>query len=211
MTSAIDTEDPFGATVDADDPFATPAEGKAGGGSFEPTPTVADLNGWLVAYIPREFTDKAPKKKEHQKTPDDVYQDRYTVDLVILAGNDLSFYTKVKEGDRLVEKEITVPASEFPKMYTGTWIFQQALIGQLKKVHGSPRPILLGRVGRGPRAKDRDTETFESIAQAWKNWEARGRRGEAPPYSWQINVDITEAEREIAKRWWASAKDSIKL
>lgn len=211
MTQAIETEDPFGATVDETDPFATEEEGKAGGGKFEPTPKIPDLVGRLVAMIPRAFTDQAPKATRFQRGPDDKYQDRYTVDLVVLDGGDLTFWAQVKEGDATKEQEITVPAGDLPKMWKGTWIFQLALIGQLRKVAGGPRPILLGRVRRGPQAKDRGKETFASIEAAWTAWDTRGRRGAEPDYSWQIDTGISQEDRAVALRWWASVKDTISL
>lgn len=211
MTQAVETEDPFGATVDEDDPFATAEEGKAGGGVFEPTPKIPDLAGRLVAMIPRKFTDKAIKAERFQKNADDKYQDRYTVDLVVLDGGDLSFFAMVKEGDETVEKEITVPAGELPKMWQGSWIFQLALIGQLRKVAGGPRPVLLGRMRRGPLAKNRGSQSFDSVEAAWSAWDKRGRRGTEPDYSWQVDTEIPEDARRVALSWWKSVKDTVNL
>jgi hypothetical protein len=209
--SMVNEADPFGATVDEEDPFATEEEGRAGGGNFAPTPKIPDIHGRLVAMIPREFTKKALKAERFRKGDDDKYQDRYTVDLVVLDGGDLSFFAQVKEGDKTVEKEITVPAADLPQVWEGSWIFQQALIGQLRKVDGGARPILLGRVKRGPVAKDRGTKSFADVEQAWAAWDKRGRRGEEPAYSWQVDTAISEADRAVALRWWASVKDTIKL
>lgn len=207
---AVNDVDPFGASLEeVVDPFASPEDLAA---RWEPAPKIPDLVGRLVAFIPREYTDKASKPEQFRRGPDDLYQDRYTADLVVLDGGDLTWWGTEKVGESTTDREYKISASELPRLFRGIWIFQLALIGQLRRVHGGPRPILLGRVRRGPTVKARAAgETFASIEAAYAAWEQRGRKGKEPDYSWQVDTNISPADREVALRWWQSAKDTIKL
>ncbi|HEU4754273.1 MAG TPA: hypothetical protein VFU47_14280 [Armatimonadota bacterium] len=199
-------EDPFAQEVDAEDPFASPDDVK-GGGSFRPVPKPEDYAGRLVAMIPRKFRNDAPIPEQFQQAGGPTVRDEYTVDLYILDGGELKFWANVKqEGSEDRElKEIIVPADEIPAGWEGVWIVQSALIGQLRKVDGTRRPILLGRMRRGPQAKDRGKKTFDSIQAEWDAYAARGMKGEKPRFSWQVDVAISPEDRAVALEWWRKA------
>jgi hypothetical protein len=196
-------EDPFGATEPDEDPFATEDDVKTG--SYTPTPKLEDLEGRLVILVPRAFTDEAPKHKDFQKDPTDTVQDRYTADVIVLDGGPLTFEYPGQadaNGDRPM---LSTTVDTLPALFPGKWVFEQAVIGQLKKVDGSARPMLLGTVRRGPQSKDRKAgKTFEDIAEAFATWR-RNPKGQAPRFSWQIDVAVTPDQKSQALAWWKRA------
>ena len=200
-----DLADPFGATEVDEDPFATPEDVKSGG-TFTPRPRFEDLEGELVVLIPRKLDEEA-KDPFNGGT-----REQYTVDLVVLGDGVLTFdYTdRQKDGDKVTEttKEFSAPK---PALFEGMWVPQANIIGQLKKVHGTRRPMVLGVVKRGPQAEDRKAgKTVADIEAAFKKWRANPK-GNAPRFSWIVDFEISAEQRATAVAWWASAKDTVKL
>jgi hypothetical protein len=201
-------EDPFAGHMDEDDPFADADTAKAGGGSFTPRPALEDLEGRLLAMIPRELDKES-------KTPDIYVQkgasptrEQYTVDMALLDGGPLTFTykEKVTKGNTTTveDKEFTVDA--LPFLWTGVWRNESAIIGQLKKVDGTAKPILLGRLVRGPQARDRKAgKTIADVADAFAAWR-KNPKGMMPAFSWQIDTEITAADSQLAREWWAQAR-----
>jgi hypothetical protein len=195
--------DPFGATDTDEDPFATEDDVK--GGSFTPAPKIPDLEGRLVVMVPRAFVDDAPKAKEYQKDASDTTQDRYTADVIVLDGGPLTFEYPGQADDKGNRPTLTSTVEDLPALFPGRWIFEQAIIGQLKKVDGSARPMLLGVVRRGPQSKDRAAgKTFQDIAAAHEAWR-KNPKGNAPRFSWQIDVAVTPGQKAAALTWWRTA------
>ena len=208
--------DPFAVATDLDDPFATPEDTQSGGGEFKPNPKPEYLDGALVAMVPRKHDAQAKKLERFVKTGESPYQERWTVDLYVIegpeAGADLSFwYNKVDRDTKAVsEVEYVIAAANMPEAFHGNRVYQWGIIGQLNKVADGPRPILMGRVARGPKAADeRNGKTFEDVANEIKAWEARGRKGERPGFAWKINQAVSEADRAKALAWYAQAKPDL--
>lgn len=208
-----DVKDPFATAADEEDPFAT-AEDVKSAGVFTPRPWLADLSGRLVAFVPREYTKDAEKPKERQ-TPESKTEERYTVDMAVLDGGELKFYYKARvEGteDQYEEKEHVVPAEEIPYTWFAVYRNEGNVIGQLKKVDGTARPVLLGRVRRGPQAADRRKGvTIADIEKAWKVYEGHLQAGRVnatkPKFSWVVDVDcVTDADKVVARQWLTAEK-----
>ncbi|MFL6145603.1 MAG: hypothetical protein ACJ72N_27545 [Labedaea sp.] len=201
-------EDPFAQHTDEDDPFADADTARAGGGSFTPRPALEDLEGRLLAMIPRELDTES-------KTPDVWVQkgapptrEQYTVDMVLLDGGplDYTYKDKVTEGNTTTVTEKTFTVAVLPFLWTGVWRSEANLIGQLKKVDGTPKPILLGRLVKGPQAKDRKNGvSIQDVAAEFEKWR-KNPRGAAPSFSWQVDTDVTPADQTLAREWWAAAR-----
>lgn len=207
--------DPFATAVDEDDPFATAEDVKRASGPFIPRPYLADLCGRLVAFVPRSYEKDAPKRKDRIEAGGKETEERYTADMVVLDGGDLTFFYASKvEGreNEFEQKEHTVPAAEIPFLWENTFRTEGNVIGQLKKVDGTARPILLGRVRRGPQAADkRNGVTADQTEKLWRDYEAHLRAGRTnatkPKFSWFVDVDVvTDADRVVARRWLTAAK-----
>lgn len=204
MTQDQELDDPFAtANVDDDDVFATSADVKGGG--FTPSPLWENIEGRLVAIVPREFREDAPDPfaKEPNAT-----RDRWTVDLAVLDGGGFTFEypgPPVPEGQTRATLTHEVP--ELPALFEGKWVHEASIIGQLNKVRKTPRPVLLGRIIRGPQSKERKAgKTPADIAAAFETWR-KNPRGVAPKFSWQIDVDAAgERELELARRWLKAAR-----
>jgi len=209
-----DVEDPFATAVDESDPFATAEDVARSSGPFIPRPYLADLAGRLVAMVPREVA-KVEKRKDRQEAGKDNTEERYTVDMAVLSGGDLTFFYASKvEGkeDEYEQKEHTIPADEIPFLWLGVYRTEGNVIGQLKKIDGTARPVLLGRVRRGPQAPDkRKGVTADQVEKAWADYEALLRAGRTnavkPKFSWFVDVDVvTDADRVVARQWLTAAK-----
>lgn len=208
MTDTMtDTRDPFAVATDTSDPFATPEDTKGTGGTFVPSPNLDALDGRLVAMIPRKFEKNAPKPEQFRQNTQDTTRERYTVDLYVLDKAEFRFWYNAKQEGTTerVATEHVVEASDIPFNVPNYWIVQSAVIGQLRNVDGGPRPILAGRVRRGPQAADRDKKTFDSIEAEWKAFEARGRKGMAPKFSWQIDNAMSNDDLFALRDWWVKA------
>lgn len=210
-----DIADPFAETVDEDDPFATAEDVKGASGPFVPRPYLADLAGRLVAMVPRSFEKEAKKRADRIEAGGKETEERYTVDMAVLDGGDLSFFYASKvEGkeDEYEQKEHTIPAGEIPFTWLGVYRTEGNVIGQLKKIDGTARPVLLGRVRRGPQAPDkRKGVTADQIEKAWETYEGHLRAGRTnavkPKFSWFVDVDVvTDADRNLARQWLTAAK-----
>lgn len=206
MTDTI--ADPFAQTADTEDPFATADDVKGSGGTFRPSPKPEDLEGRLIAMIPRSFRNDAPKLDRFVKPGESAVQDQYTVDLYVIDRAPLTYWynAKVEGSEERKLTEYVIPAEDMPAGFEGVWIQQAALIGQLRKVDGSAKPIVMGRMRKGPQARDRGKQTFETIAAETQAWRDRGSRGEAPRFSWQVDV-MNEGTPDHAEAlaWWRSA------
>lgn len=214
MTQTV--EDPFATDADTDDPFATPEDVRPGSGSFLPKPSLAALEGRMVAMIPRKFEDDAPLPEQYREPGGKTVRDRYTVDMYVLDGGELRyFYTeRGQNGAADTEKEQVIPASDLPVLFADTWRVEQSIIGQLRKVDGSQRPILMGIVRRGPKAAERRAgATFESVEAAFVAWEQKPARtrGNPPAFSWQIDLDVPAERRAVALDWWKRDGMGIQL
>lgn len=206
--------DPFATAVDEDDPFATAEDVKSASGPFVPRPYLADLAGRLIALVPRVFEKEAPKRADRVKPGEKDKEERYTADLVLLDGGDLTFFyaSKIEGTEDFEQKEHTVSAEEIPFLWENTYRTEGNVIGQLKKVDGTSRPILLGRVRRGPQAADRRKGmTVDQVEKAWKDYEAHLRAGRTnatkPKFSWFVDVDVvTDEDRVMARQWLTTAK-----
>lgn len=207
--------DPFAQTVNEDDPFATAEDVKSTGGPFTPRPYLADLVGRLVAMVPRVFEKEAPKRKDRVEPGGKETEERYTVDMAVLDGGDLTFFYQSRvEGteDQYEEKSHTVPAAELPALWEGVYRTEGSVIGQLRKVDGTARPVLLGRVRRGPQAADkRKGMTADDVEKAYAAYEGHLKAGRTnatrPKFSWFIDVDsVTEADKEKARQWLKAAR-----
>lgn len=209
-----EVEDPFATSVDEDDPFATADDVKRTAGPFIPRPYLSDLVGRLVAMVPREVK-RVEKRKDRQEAGKDNTEERYTVDMAVLDGGDLTFFYASKvEGkeDEYEQKEHTVPEEEIPFTWTSVHRTEGNVIGQLKKIDGTARPVLLGRIRRGPQAPERRKGvTADQIEKAWADYEALLRAGRTnavkPKFSWVVDVDVvTDADRLLARQWLTEAK-----
>lgn len=200
-----DIDDPF-ATEPDEDPFATPDDVK--GGAFTPTPPFEALDGHLVVMVPRSFRDDAPIPEEYRTADGPKVRDQYTVDMVILDGPPVTFeYNGPIKVDGKRDR-LSTTVTEFPALFTGVWRVEASIVGQLKKVDGSARPMLLGVLRRGPQAKDRQAgKTFEHIAFAFDAWR-KNPKGMPPRFSWQIDTAITPEQKAAAMSWWNAAKAS---
>lgn len=212
MTNAI--ADPFATETNVGDPFATAEDTKGGGGSFTPTPFFDALAGRLIALIPRSFDKEAPKRADRVETGGATTEERYTVDMVVLDGGDLTYWynKKVEGSEDRVPTEMTIPAADLPMLYTGVWRTEGNVIGRLKKIDGTARPILLGVVRRIPRAKAKGKGvTTEAVEAAYAAWEARGKNGPRPEFSWDVvpaasGSPEADAHRALAGSWYAKAR-----
>lgn len=202
-----DFDDPFAQTVDDDDPFATPEDVKSGG-SFTPSPFLDALPGRLVAMVPRAYDPEAKKRADRIESGGKETEEKYTVDMVVLDGGPFTFYTtqkiKLDNGSFSDEREtVEIRVEELPALYTGVWRTEGRIVGKLKKVDGTRRPILLGRVRRVPQAPDaKKGITAEQVEKKYAEWEARGKNGPRPKFSWDIDVEnLTDADRDLARTW----------
>ncbi len=209
-----DVADPFATAVDEDDPFATSEDVARSSGPFIPRPYLSDLCGRLVAMVPREVK-MVEKRKDRQEAGKDNTEERYTVDMAVLDGGPLTFFYASKvEGkeDEYEQKEHTIPAEEIPFTWLGVYRTEGNVIGQLKKIDGTARPVLLGRVRRGPQAPDkRKGVTADQVEKLWEAYEAHLRAGRTnavkPKFSWFVDVDVvTDADRALARQWLTAAK-----
>lgn len=205
-------DDPFAQSQDEDDPFANADDSRQGGGPFVPKPALEDLEGRLVVMVPRALDKEAPKAQQYWKDKNvPETQERYTVDLVVLDGGPLTYTYKDKQqtgngGVTVTEKEFSVP--ELPFMFRDAWRNEASIIGQLRKVDGTKKPMLLGVLRKGPQADDRRAgKTWSDIAEAFTAWRASGR-GNPPKFSWMVDVDAGEEpqNRRLALEWWNAAR-----
>jgi hypothetical protein len=207
--------DPFnGVDVDMADPFATAEDVK--GGTYRPSPRVDDLNERLIVMIPRKFRSDYPIPKDYiAKGSNKTTQDLYIVDLYILGNEPLTFTYKETDQTTQVEtrKDVTIPAEEMPAEFLGKYIYQAALVGQLRRVDGTAKPLLMGVMRRGPQAKDRGSKTFDSIRAEFAEYARQAAAGRVPPslpsFSWQVDTAITPDQRVQAMAWWTQSQGRI--
>lgn len=197
--------DAFTASHDADDPFAVSTDYK--GGDFTPAVPLDNLQGRLVIMIPRSLDANAkdPFDPEGKKT-----REQYTVDLHVLTGGELRYYytqrADAEKGTPEETKEMVIP--ETPASWPNYWVPQGAIIGKLKHAHANGRPFL-GVVAMIPTKADRARGvTAQQIREIVHAWVARNRQGARPQYTWVLE-DPTPEQREVAKAWWATNKDTI--
>jgi hypothetical protein len=207
--AAVATADPYTATGDLDDPFATSSDYR--GGDFTPAVPLENLQGRVVVMIPRSLdpNSKDPNDPTGQKT-----REQYTVDLHVLTGGRLSYYyterANAEKGTPEQTKEMVFedvsPAT--PATWLNYWVPQQGLIGKLKKAHANGRPFL-GMVAMVPTAADRKSgKTAAQVQAEVTAWVARARQGARPRYTWALE-DPTPEQRAIAVQWWKDNRESI--
>lgn len=204
-----DIEDPFAEEANVDDPFATPEDVKAGGGPFTPTPSLEALEGRVVLMVPRKFEDDAPIPEAYRQADGPAVRDRYTVDMVVVTGGPLSYWynAKIEGSDDREPKEFG--PLDLPAVFTNVWRVEASIIGQLRRIDGKARPVLMGKVRRGPQARDRGKKDFDKIAEEFAGWEKRGKKGSAPRFSWQIDPEVTPEERAEAISAWKASELTI--
>lgn len=207
--------DPFnGVDVDTSDPFAT-GETVNAGGSFRPTPGPEALAGRLVVYIPRSFRKDSLVPEAFAKVKGET-REEWKADLYVIDPRDLTYtYTKTdQQTQQKTQETITIPASDMPAEFLDIFVPQAALIGQLRKVDGTAKPLLMGVLRRGPKADAKKAgKTFADIETAYAEWMAnmgKGIRTAEPGYSWQVDVDVTPEQKAMALAWWRSAQGRIK-
>ena len=212
MTTDID--DPFAETVDEDDPFARPEDVARSSGPFVPRPYLADLAGRLVVMVPREYEKDAPKRADRVEAGGKDTEERYTVDMAVLDGGELTFqYSSKIEGSEERElRDFTVEADQLPFLWERVYRTEGNVVGQLKKVDGKVRPVLIGRVRRGPQSADKKAGvTADQIEKSWAAWEAAMRAGKLntprPKFSWIMDVDaVTPEDLALARAWLKAAR-----
>jgi hypothetical protein len=210
------TDDPFnGVSVDLDDPFAdSDTVNKAG--NFRPTPGPEALHGRLVAYIPQSYRKDAPVPAEFAKTQGEV-REQWTADMYVLDRRDFSYVSNRtdQKTQQKTQETTVIPAAEMPAEFPNVFVPQQAIIGQLRKVNGTAKPILMGVMRRGPKGPDRKAgKTFADIEREYATWMenmGRGIKTPEPGFSWQVDVEITPAQRAEVMAWWGTAKNTVKL
>jgi hypothetical protein len=203
MTDA-NIPDPWAEETNTDDPWATPEDVKSSG-AFEPTPFLDSLAGRTVGMFPRKFEKEAPKRADRIEPGGATTEERYTVDMVVLDGGELRYwYTDKKANDGAGELvEHVIPADEIPKLYTNVWRTEGNVIGALRKIDGKARGALLGVVRRGPQAADKKKGvTADQIEAAYAAWEARGKQGPKPKFSWIVDVEATTPEAKATASAW---------
>lgn len=218
---SIDTADPFAQALDTEDPFATPEDVKPGtGGDFKPSPKPEDLEGALIVMVPRAHDAKAKKLERFVKAGEDPHQERWTVDLYVLEGKapgaDLAFWYQKRDRDNPDATpdltEYVIASANMPEMFGHTRIYQWSIIGQMNKIADSPRPLLMGRVVRGPKAADaRKGKTVADVAKEFAAWERTGRKTERPGFTWIVDTATTPEDRQKAVAWFAQARESLAL
>lgn len=207
--------DPFnGVDVDQSDPFATGETVNSAGGSFRPTPGPDALHGRLVVYIPRSFRKDALVPKDFAKVQGET-REEWRADLYVLGAQDLTYVaTRTdRETGMKTRETITIPAADMPVEFLDTFVPQAALIGQLRKVDGTAKPLLMGVLRRGPKADQRGKKSFDDIERDYQTWMenmGRGVKTSEPGFSWQVDVDVTPAQKAEALAWWNATKDRIK-
>lgn len=214
---SIDHADPFAEATDLDDPFATAEDTASTGAEFKPSPKPEYLDGALVAMVPRKYDAKAKKLERFVKAGEDPHQERWTVDLYVIegpkVGEDVSFwYTKTdRDSGATTEVEYVIAAANMPEAFPHNRVYQWGIIGQLNKVAGNARPILMGRIERGPKAADeRNGKTFADVAAEFKAWEQRGRKGERPGFAWKVNqAEKGSADHAKGLAWYRDAKPDL--
>ena len=207
--------DPFnGVDVDQSDPFATGETVNAGGGNFRPTPGPEALNGRLVVYIPRSFRKDAKVPESFAKFQGET-REEWRADLYVLDRRDLTYTANRTDQNGVKTQEtITIPAADMPAEFLDTFVPQAALIGQLRKVDGTAKPLLMGVLRRGPKAEQKKAgKTFADIEReyaAWMQAMGQGRKTTEPGFSWQVDVDVTPDQKALALAWWKSVATTIK-
>jgi hypothetical protein len=199
--------DPFTATADMADPFATSETYR--GGDFTPSPTLEALQGRTVAMFPRSLDPNAKDPNNPGQT-----REQYTVDLYVLDGGRLSyFYTQKGDAERGTQDEVkeyvvdAISPTE-PFHVASYWVPQGGVIGKLKKAHRDGVPFL-GVPTMVPTKADRDKgKTNAQVKAEVDAWVARQRQGARPRYSWSLETPGQD-QRAGAVQWWASAKDSV--
>lgn len=211
MTQTISNgtnQDPFGAIAAPSagptpagvdplaDPFASPDSIASGGGPRRPS--MANLFNRLVVMKPISLDPAKPVNPDFAKTPDQT-EECYTVDLTVLGSEKLQVWDP-KGGPT---GDGGVIEYETPFTFSGMWISQGSIIGKLKGVAADKdRTMLIGVVRRCPRAEGyKAGETPDTIDRKFAAWEAAGRPGKEPLFSWGV-VDETPAQRQEAIAWY---------
>lgn len=207
--------DPFnGVDVDTSDPFAT-GETVNAGGNFRPTPSPEALAGRLVVYIPRSFRKDALVPKDFAKVQGET-REEWRADLYVIDRAPLTYTAKRtdQQTQAVTTETITLAAEDMPAEFLDIFVAQAALIGQLRKVDGTAKPLLMGVLRRGPKAdQKRAGKTFAQVEAEYAAWMAnmaKGIRGTEPAFSWQVDVDVTPDQRAAALAWWKSVATTIK-
>lgn len=153
--------DPFTATADMDDPFATSDDYR--GGPFTPSPPIEMLRGRLLAMFPRKFEADAPNPFDDGKDPANKTRELYTVDLYVLDGGSLKYPYKqrgnpeatdpAEREDQHKEYDAGSPTPAEPFVIKGSWVPQGTIIGKLKRAHTDGVPFL-GVLDLIPQAQD---------------------------------------------------------
>jgi hypothetical protein len=202
--------------IDASNPFAQSSELGGGGGTFAPTPSVENLVGRTVVYIPRTFDANALVPASFG-APAGATRKQWTADLYILDGGELRFwYTKKGDPkatpptqDATVEHVVENVTPEDPYVCLNTWVAQAAFVGKLSAAADRGQ-ILIGSPIRGAMKAQREKGmTDEQVQADFDAWLARGKPGNFQ-FVWLL-ADVTPDGMKNVQTWWATHKDSIKL
>lgn len=199
--------DPFTATADMDDPFATSEDYR--GGDFTPSPPIELLRGRLLAYFPRKFEAEANDPFNEGKK-----RELYTADIYVLDGGDLKFPYKVKGDpekgteDEWKEWDGGTPSPAAPFVMKQSWVPQGNIIAKLKKAHADGVPML-GVLDFIPQKAARDKGvTAAQIRKEYDAWVKRGKTGGDVKIAWALDVPDPE-RRKLAVEFWAAHKAEI--
>lgn len=197
---------------DEEDPFA--GEDEIGSGLFIPKPSLEVLDGRFIVLVPRKYEEAVPIPEDFRQPGGPTERERVTADMVVFGpgGLEYDYFDKndKTDGQDGSYKKWTIEDDAMPFMFTGVWRVEAAIVGPLKRLMGTRKPILSGIVRRGPLAKDRGKENFESIEAARQAWIAAGKpeRGpiKNPRFSWQIDIRISSDQAAQRLNWWNNAK-----
>lgn len=145
------------------DEFGAPAQRTSG-------PRVADLHGRLLLIRPRKLEENLPNRLQPG-----TFQDRMTVDIVVLDGGPLAFGGRPEDG---------VPHNKqtnVPHAIKSAFVSQKALVNQMMDAYehhrrGTGPGLVLGRLTRGqatepgrkpPWILDNPTEDDKNMARQW--------------------------------------------
>jgi hypothetical protein len=143
-------------------------------------PNMDALFGRLILARPT-LIEKVPNKFDQ----DGEKVDRVTVDVTVLDGG-------------------PIMGNDTPHTFSGMYISQGSLVGQLKGFIAT-RGMVLGRMVRVARKKEQEKygDTPEAMERVLAEWLANGARGQKPSFAWRL-ADFTEGDANIARQFLAT-------
>jgi hypothetical protein len=199
------------AVQNMDNPFMTSQEATPAT-SFDPYIPYAYLENRPVVLMPKRFTDQDEKPANQGGG----LRDKWTVDIVILAGEPFSFTYKAKEKDangQEIEVEKTHEVTSFPATFRGQSIWSGQLIAALNGADKAGA-FIFGTWCKVPtRQNERAGQTRQKLAAATAQWRqdvAAGRTTQNQPsftYNLVTDADVWTPEYvNAAMAWWEQEK-----